>query len=123
MMSFGDNALEAIESTINQICEQQIIQYRRHEIHSAPAVLCDPELQEKITQAIEKNQSNAGKLISGAGHDAMVFANHMPMGMLFMRCEKGISHHPAEAVTAEDVSIALAVFADTIKAMGESSKL
>jgi allantoate deiminase len=29
--------------------------------------------------------------------------------MLFVRCKGGISHHPAESVTAEDVGVALDV--------------
>ena len=32
-----------------------------------------------------------------------------PVAMLFVRCERGISHHPAEAVRAEDVAVALDV--------------
>jgi allantoate deiminase len=31
----------------------------------------------------------------------------MPAGMLFLRCEKGISHHPAENVREDDVAAAL----------------
>jgi allantoate deiminase len=33
----------------------------------------------------------------------------MPMAMLFVRCRDGISHNPAESVTAEDVAAAIAV--------------
>ena len=34
-----------------------------------------------------------------------------PVAMLFVRCAGGISHHPAEAVRAEDVAVALDVTA------------
>ena len=44
---------------------------------------------------------------SGAGHDAMILAAKMPVGMLFLRCEGGISHHPAENVREDDVAAAL----------------
>ncbi len=30
-----------------------------------------------------------------------------PISMVFIRCEKGISHNPAEAVRAGDVTLAL----------------
>jgi allantoate deiminase len=46
---------------------------------------------------------------SGAGHDAMVMATRVPTAMLFLRSPGGISHHPAEAVLAEDVEAALHV--------------
>ena len=36
---------------------------------------------------------------SGAGHDAVVLAAAMPVGMLFVRSPGGLSHQPAESVT------------------------
>ncbi|EFN53618.1 hypothetical protein CHLNCDRAFT_53494 [Chlorella variabilis] len=47
-------------------------------------------------------------LVSGAGHDAMVFAEVTKMGMLFVRCRDGISHSPLEHVTPDDVAAATA---------------
>jgi allantoate deiminase len=47
-------------------------------------------------------------LTSGAGHDAMVLAQHLPSALLFLRCAGGISHHPAERVDVDDVAVALA---------------
>ncbi|UQN09857.1 allantoate amidohydrolase [Deinococcus sp. QL22] len=49
------------------------------------------------------------ELVSGAGHDAMVMAARMPSAMLFVRSPGGLSHHPDEAVLAEDVTDALAL--------------
>ena len=43
------------------------------------------------------------EMASGAGHDAMIVAGVMPAVMLFLRTPAGLSHHPAEAVLAEDV--------------------
>jgi allantoate deiminase len=37
----------------------------------------------------------------------MVLAGKMPAGMLFLRCEGGISHHPADNVREDDVAAAL----------------
>ena len=50
-------------------------------------------------------------LYSRAGHDAMVMADITDIGMLFIRCEDGISHAPAEAVTVWDVALAVEAFA------------
>jgi allantoate deiminase len=44
---------------------------------------------------------------SGAGHDAMIVAPHLPSAMLFLRSPGGVSHHPDEAVLPEDVEAAL----------------
>ena len=43
-------------------------------------------------------------LPSGAGHDGMALIDLAPIGMLFVRCEGGISHNPAESVTERDVA-------------------
>jgi len=54
-------------------------------------------------------------LASGAGHDAEMFADLTPIGMLFVRCGNGgISHSPLETVTAEDVDIAARVLLDVL---------
>lgn len=51
-------------------------------------------------------------LSSGAGHDTMAMAKIYPVAMLFMRCEKGISHNPTEAVSISDIIVATEVLAE-----------
>ena len=66
-----------------------------------------------LTRALEAAVAAAGvrvlRLPSGAGHDAAVIARMCDVAMLFVRCEGGISHNPAEAVTAADVTVAIDV--------------
>jgi allantoate deiminase len=38
-----------------------------------------------------------------------IFARITPAAMLFIRCKGGISHHPDESASREDVRVALAV--------------
>lgn len=52
-------------------------------------------------------QGRAPSLPSGAGHDAIAIAERWPVGMLFVRCKGGISHHPDESITTADVAQAL----------------
>ena len=58
------------------------------------------------------------RLVSGAGHDAMVMAALAPVAMLFVRCGGGISHNPRESVTAGDVAIAIDVLEDFVRRLG-----
>jgi allantoate deiminase len=37
------------------------------------------------------------------------------IGMLFVRCKSGISHNPAEQVTAEDADVAVRVLLDFLR--------
>ena len=46
---------------------------------------------------------------SGAGHDAVSLAQLTDVGMLFVRCKDGISHHPDESVREDDVAVAIDV--------------
>jgi acetylornithine deacetylase/succinyl-diaminopimelate desuccinylase-like protein len=47
------------------------------------------------------------RLVSGAGHDAMIIARVAPVGMIFVRCRGGISHNPLESITPEDADLAV----------------
>ena len=72
-----------------------------------PSVAMDPAIAATLDRALEQAGAPAHRMSSGAGHDAMVLAEKMPVGMLFLRCEGGISHHPAENVREDDVAAAL----------------
>ena len=70
-----------------------------------PALACHPGVQESLGSAVG---GSPVVLTSGAGHDAMVVASRIPVGMLFLRCKDGVSHHPDEHVRQEDVAAAIA---------------
>ncbi|KQU83887.1 hypothetical protein ASD00_33865 [Ensifer sp. Root31] len=46
------------------------------------------------------------KLPSGAGHDAMQIAPHVPTAMFFVRSKDGISHNPSEFSSLQDCAVA-----------------
>ena len=68
-----------------------------------------------LSDAVSRLQIAPRLLSSGAGHDAMAMADLCPAGMLFVRCKGGISHNPAESMTAEDCDVALNVLLDFVK--------
>lgn len=65
-------------------------------------------------------QGRSMALPSGAGHDAIAVAACWPVGMLFVRCDRGISHHPAEAVTQADVALAIQAYCQTVGSWEEA---
>jgi len=71
------------------------------------SVAMDDSMVAMLDRALERTGAPRHRMSSGAGHDAMVLAAKMPAGMLFLRCEGGISHHPAENVRDGDVAAAL----------------
>jgi allantoate deiminase len=68
------------------------IEHRR--THHAPATACAPWLQKSLADALSRAGHRVKYLPSGAGHDGMAIASLCPIGMLFVRCRGGISHHP-----------------------------
>jgi allantoate deiminase len=73
-----------------------------------PAVTMASALMTALTRAVERSGAPVLQMPSGAGHDAMIVAEHMPAVMLFLRCPGGISHHPDESVSEHDIAAALA---------------
>lgn len=67
------------------------------------AVACDQAMSDRLAAAANIQH----RLVSGAGHDAVVMATRCPVAMLFIRSPGGISHHPNESVRRDDVRGAL----------------
>ncbi len=71
------------------------------------AVPTDIALSDLLREAAASAGYAARTIVSGAGHDARVVAEKLPIAMLFLRSPKGLSHHPDESVLVEDVEAAL----------------
>jgi N-carbamoyl-L-amino-acid hydrolase len=54
---------------------------------------------------------------SGAGHDAMHIARLCPAGMIFVPCERGISHNEAENATPADLAAGARVLVEVLEAL------
>lgn len=78
-------------------------------VQAGAPVACDAALTTLLADAIRDAGHPPVRLVSGAGHDAVPLSAVAPVAMLFIRCYKGISHNPLEAVEAPDVAAALAV--------------
>jgi allantoate deiminase len=73
------------------------------------SVACSPHLMEVFARAVAEAGYPEITLASGAGHDAAILSQITEIAMLFVRCARGISHSPAEAVAVEDVAVAVEV--------------
>jgi allantoate deiminase len=67
----------------------------------------DAFLIAEIEQAIVKAGCTPHRMVSGAGHDAMILAEKVPSAMIFLRTPGGISHDPGESVLQNDVEKAI----------------
>jgi allantoate deiminase len=70
--------------------------------HENRTVPCAPWLRSQVADAVAAEGFRVFELPSGAGHDGMAMIDIADVGMLFVRCRGGISHHPDEHVDLAD---------------------
>ncbi|MDH2420029.1 allantoate amidohydrolase [Cobetia amphilecti] len=112
-----DRALDELLNEAHRIAARRGLTFHCEQTHAADAVACDEGLMQAVDAGIAAIGQAPFRLPSGAGHDAMAVSHLCPVGMLFLRCERGISHHPLEAVTEDDVAKALAALIASIEAV------
>ncbi|MBI0480119.1 Zn-dependent hydrolase, partial [Dickeya dianthicola] len=102
-----DALLQRLLTLAQDIAVQRGCAFSADEYYRIAATRCDDDLQQRLSAAVTQVQGDNLLLPSGAGHDAIAIAESWPVGMLFMRCKGGISHHPDESVLTDDVALAL----------------
>ncbi len=86
-----------------------------HTLVDNPSVFLNPKVQEKLTHISEKLGYIPLSMDSGAGHDVMNMAEKWPTGLLFIPCDRGISHHPEEFASIRDLAKGSHVMAEYLK--------
>ncbi|WP_263410693.1 allantoate amidohydrolase [Terriglobus tenax] len=97
-------SVEALLATANSISVTRRVRITHTFKLDQPAVPMDTSLTGLLAEAAAPTRPLT--LASGAGHDAMVLAPHLPATMLFLRTPGGLSHHPDETVLPSDVQLA-----------------
>ncbi|HEY6868276.1 MAG TPA: allantoate amidohydrolase [Novosphingobium sp.] len=113
-----DQAAEAILARCRAVATARGLELAVRQVHDLPASPCDPALMNLLDAAMVSAGQAPFRLVSGAGHDAMVMAALCPTAMLFLRCRGGISHNPAEHVEPADAELALQVILGFIDRLG-----
>ena len=109
-----DAAFAWLTDRFDSILNSRDLAMSWQEIHKAPSVACSSRWQRTLEKSIADCNLEVLSLPSGAGHDAMAMENITPLGMLFVRCKDGISHHPAESIMVQDVEVAMEVLMTAI---------
>ncbi len=107
----------------DEIAKQRALSVQSRVLLNQQAVAMDAFLVGQIEESIRKTGCQPHRMVSGAGHDAMIIAEKIPAAMIFLRTPGGISHDPAESVEIEDVARALECGLHLLDRMGSSSEL
>lgn len=81
---------------------------------NSPPTAFDQRLGELIEAAAERQGLSHMRIVSGATHDAKHMAGLCPTGMIFVPCERGISHNEAERASAADLAAGARVLAEVM---------
>ena len=100
-----EQAVAEVRSSIEEISRGRKIQTSIETLQDFGSSACAPWLMRQLERAVESQGVRTRRLPSGAGHDGMAIKAIADIAMLFVRCKGGISHNPAEAITAEDAAV------------------
>ena len=96
---------------------QRDVRVRAKLLSEQAAVPLNQALADGLAAAAEGSGYGVQRMFSGAGHDAMILAPHVPTALLFVRSPGGLSHHPEETVREEDAEAALATVLELISSL------
>ena len=95
-------AVADIVRRIEAIAKRRELTLQLDVTHENRTVPCASWLKAQIADAIAAEGETAFELPSGAGHDGMAMIDIADVGMIFVRCRGGVSHHPDEHVELAD---------------------
>ncbi|ANE47659.1 allantoate amidohydrolase [Paenibacillus swuensis] len=82
---------------------------------SAPPTPMDPSLMNRLQTICNNLSLPSRRMVSGAGHDAQLFAQLCPSAMLFVPSRGGISHSPEEYTPDDELIDGAAVLAELLR--------
>jgi allantoate deiminase len=103
-----------------EIAKHRGIGLKTNQVSQDATVPCSRRLVSSLSQAVRDLGHPVLELASGAGHDAVAMSALTEVGMVFVRCKGGVSHNPAESVTADDVAVAIDVLSRFLEVLAES---
>ena len=113
-----------IKEFINVVCEKRGLSYTIEPIAQDHPVAMHPAMIREIERAVKEAGVEYMTMPSGAGHDAMHWADVVPTGMIFIPCREGISHNPAEFADMADIITGAKVLDTVLRKLSlETTKL
>lgn len=112
-------AHKSLLATLREIAEGRGVGVDIDTFQENPATALDAGIIDAVSEAIAACGHEPLRLPSGAGHDAGIMAKHCPSGMIFLRCKDGISHNPAESITAADADLGVQALLEAVRRLDQ----
>jgi N-carbamoyl-L-amino-acid hydrolase len=104
------------------IAEGSRTELNLQQLFEIPAQPFDTECVDLVRQAASRLELSAREIISGAGHDAVYVARHVPTAMIFTPCENGLSHNEAESILPEEAQAGCQVLFEVVLARANAPR-
>jgi hydantoinase/carbamoylase family amidase len=104
-----------VRGAVERIAAEESLGLELTETHRKQPVALDADLQDRLEAAAGEEGASTLRLPSGAGHDAMVLAHHVPAAMLFVPSRDGRSHTPDEYSSPEHCELGARVLARAVR--------
>lgn len=98
-----NSVVTLVKEFIDITAEKRGLSYTIETIAQDHPVEMHPAMIREIEEAVKSVGVEYMTMPSGAGHDAMHWAEAVPTGMIFIPCREGISHNPAEFAEMDDI--------------------
>lgn len=119
-----NSVVTLVKEFIDITAEKRGLSYTIETIAQDHPVEMHPAMIREIEEAVKSVGIEYMTMPSGAGHDAMHWAEAVPTGMIFIPCRDGISHNPAEFAEMDDIVTGAAVLDKVLRKLSlEETKL
>lgn len=119
-----NSVVTLVKEFIDITAEKRGLSYTIETIAQDHPVEMHPAMIREIEEAAKSVGVEYMTMPSGAGHDAMHWAEVVPTGMIFIPCRDGISHNPTEFAEMDDIVTGAAVLDKVLRKLSlEETKL
>jgi hydantoinase/carbamoylase family amidase len=109
-----NNVLDSLFQLFRKLEERRGVIVDPAVINVERPVLLSEEVVARLTECAESLKVSYIQMASGAGHDAMNMAQICPTGLIFIPCREGLSHHPDEYASPEDIETGLRLLKEAV---------
>jgi hydantoinase/carbamoylase family amidase len=111
--------VDELLASVASITARRGLEYEVQTITEDTPASCSRVVVDAARTACRELEVEFMEIASGAYHDAMVLGSQIPMGMIFVPSEAGISHSPLEYTAPEEIERGVRVLAGTLRILAD----
>ncbi len=104
-----------VRATVERVAAEEELTADLEQTFALDPVLLDATLVADVERAAAAEGATCRRMPSGAGHDAMLLARHVPTGMIFVPSRGGVSHSPDEYTPPDEIELGMRVLASCLQ--------